>query len=242
MPDRRRHRGPHPHDPESFAPAAWPALRQAVADLAWLLGRGYAETAALKLVGDRYRFRKRQRIAVLRSTCTDEDMADRCTREVGVETATGKALAIDGYNALITVEAALAGGVLLLGRDGCLRDLASIHGSFRRVEETDPALGLLGEALAGWGIGPCTWYLDRPVSNSGRLAARMRRLAQDRDFSWDVELVTNPDRVLARAPGIVSTADSVVLDRCGAWFNLARRVVADRVHESRWIDLATPPG
>jgi uncharacterized protein YyaL (SSP411 family) len=55
MPDRRRHRGPHPKDPELFAPRHWPTLRRAVADLSWLLGRGYSEKAALKLVGDRYR-------------------------------------------------------------------------------------------------------------------------------------------------------------------------------------------
>ena len=33
-----------------------------------------------------------------------------------------------GRSHLEVVEAALAGGVLILGRDGCLRDLASLHG------------------------------------------------------------------------------------------------------------------
>ena len=45
MPDKRHHRGPHPADAELFAPAAVPRLRDAVADLSWLLGA--AATGAL---------------------------------------------------------------------------------------------------------------------------------------------------------------------------------------------------
>ena len=85
-----------------------------------------------------------------------------------------------GYNVLITLEVALSGGLLLRSRDGCLRDLASQHGHFKQVEETEPALLLLGEALGGWGVSDCTIYLDEPVSNSGRLAATMRRIADSR--------------------------------------------------------------
>src|SRR5688500_10446127 len=53
MPDHRSHRGPHPEDAGLFAPAVHPTLRSAVADLSWLLTRGYADPSALKLVGDR---------------------------------------------------------------------------------------------------------------------------------------------------------------------------------------------
>jgi hypothetical protein len=59
----------------------------------------------------------------------------------------GQPIELDGFNVLTTVEAALADGVLLLGRDGCLRDMASMHGSFRRVEETRPALECVGRVL-----------------------------------------------------------------------------------------------
>ena len=50
---------------------------------------------------------------------------------------------IDGYNVLTTIEAALAGAVIIAGRDGCYRDMASMHGSYRKVEETSPAIELI---------------------------------------------------------------------------------------------------
>lgn len=62
MPDRCKHRGPHPADRDLFAPPQHAALAQAVADLSWLLGRGYGEVAAIDLVGDRYGLRARQRL------------------------------------------------------------------------------------------------------------------------------------------------------------------------------------
>ena len=49
-------------------------------------------------------------------------------------------LAIDGYNVLTSIEAALAGGIILEARDGCFRDVASVHGTWRKVHETVPAI------------------------------------------------------------------------------------------------------
>ncbi len=48
MPDHRAHRGPHPDDAELFRADAIPRLRAAVADLSWLLGRGYADGSAFR--------------------------------------------------------------------------------------------------------------------------------------------------------------------------------------------------
>ena len=80
MPDSRTHRGPDPRDAEAFGAAAWPALREAVHELSWLLGRGYAIVSALKLVGDRWSLTERQRMAVRRAACSDEARARRLAR------------------------------------------------------------------------------------------------------------------------------------------------------------------
>mgnify|MGYP000899306840 FL=1 len=212
-----------------FAPSAWPALQAAVADLSWLLSRGYAEHSALKLVGDRLQLTARQRMAVMRSTCSDQARQCRDQTRVPTERLAGERLDIDGFNVLTTVEAALAGGVILAGRDGCYRDLASMHGSYRNVDETEPALSLIGEALNGFRPAQCCWYLDRPVSNSGRLRTRLQRLAAERGWPWQVELASDVDSVLSASPHIIATADSVILDRCRRWFNLAREVVSRRL-------------
>ena len=54
---------------------------------------------------------------------------------------------IDGFNVVASVESALGGGVLLLSRDGALRDMASVHGSYRLVEETHAALIAIAETI-----------------------------------------------------------------------------------------------
>jgi hypothetical protein len=217
-----------------FAESFRPVLCRATAELAWLLTRGYSAAAALKLVGDRYQLSARQRMAVGRAACSDADLARRKATQVPAEALCGGLLAVDGYNVLTTVEAALAGGAVLLARDGTYRDMASMHGSFRRVAETQPALELLGHTLTDLGVAQCRWYLDRPVSNSGRLKTLMREVAEAAGWHWTVELVPSPDPVLAQSTEPVATADHVILDRCARWFNLARETVSRHVPDA-WI-------
>ncbi len=145
-----------------------------MADLAWLLSRGYADPSALKLVGDRYRLVERQRVAVRRAACSDQARDARRSRRVEPASLRGQPLRIDGFNLILTLESALGGGVILGGRDGTYRDLASVHGTYRRVAETEPALRRAAAWLAEHEIGPCTWLLDAPVSNSGRVATLIR--------------------------------------------------------------------
>ncbi|NUQ64697.1 MAG: DUF434 domain-containing protein [Pirellulales bacterium] len=237
MPDRRIHRGPHPQDFELFAPAVLPRLREAACDLSWLLSRGYATASAVKLVGDRYDLTVRQRMAIGRSACSDADLVNRDARRIGPERLAGHALWIDGYNVLTTVEAALSGGVLLAARDLALRDMASMHGSYRKVTETRPALDLAARTLAEFEVDCCRWFLDRPVSNSGRLKALIEELVARGHWPWKVELVQNPDRVLIESGEVVASADSLILDHCRAWFNLGREIVQRRVPDAWIIEL-----
>ena len=77
MPDKRTHRGPHPEDAKLFAVANIPTLRKALADYSMLLTKGYAEKSALKLVGDHFSLTQRQRLALMRSACSDSQLAGR---------------------------------------------------------------------------------------------------------------------------------------------------------------------
>ena len=231
-------RGPHASDPELFGPEQLPRLRAAVADLSWLLGRGYAETSSVALVGDRYRLRKRQRIAVRRCACADDALTGRLKRRVEVSALHGRRVAVDGFNAIIILETALAGGVLLRGRDRVLRDLASVHGSYRRVAATANAIELVCNALAQARPGSVTWYLDRPVSNSGRLR-RWIEEAAPADLPWSVELPFDPDKELMNElEGVVVSADAIVLDGCGSWSDLVSLIVKQAVADAWVVDLA----
>lgn len=238
MPDRRKHRGPAPQDERLFAAEQVAALRSAVADLSWLLSRGYASPSSVKIVGDRYDLTARQRVAVSRAACSDAARAGRLARMRVAGDLAGRAVAVDGYNLLITLESALGGGVILGGRDRTYRDLASLHGHYRAIEETQPALELAGQMLAELGAAAVRWVLDSQVSNSGRLKKRMGQLAESQGWPWTVELARDADAEVAAAGLWVVTGDSVVLDRCGDWVNLARHIIDTRVPDAWVVDLS----
>jgi len=238
MPDKRIHRGPHPDDRKLFAPEAIIGLRAAIADYSLLLTKGYAEKSALKLVGDKFALTERQRLAVMRSACSDRQLESRNQRRIPIEELTGRDIAVDGYNVLITIEAAMSGGVIFRGRDGCLRDLASIHGTYRKVTETIPAVELIGHFLKEVRAGRVLWLLDRPVSNSGRLKTLIGELAQKNSWDWQIELALSPDTELKRTDLIVASSDSVVLDDCRKWTNLAAEIITQKLPSATIIDLS----
>jgi len=237
MPDKREHRGPHPADAELFAPATLPHLREALADFSLLLTKGYADKSALKLVGDRFSLTQRQRLAVMRSACSDQQQQSRLERRIELADLAGRKIAIDGYNLLITIEAAMSGGLVFRGRDGCFRDLASIHGTYRKVDETVPALMLIGAYLNDIGVSAALWLLDSPVSNSGRLKTLIGQIARENDWNWDIRLSLNPDAELRQTEQIVATTDSVILDACARWTNLAADIITRKLPFARIVGL-----
>jgi hypothetical protein len=203
-----------------------------------LLSRGYQTKSALKLVGDRHNLKERQRLAVSRAACPDEGRERRRASRVDEREVAGQGLIVDGFNLVILLEAALSGGVLVLSRDGCVRDLSSVHGSYRAVEETERAILLAGEVLAALAPESVLWLLDSPVSNSGRLAARVREVAAARGWPWEVRVEFNPDREIVKSDRVAVTSDSNVLDGVARWLNLGRMIV-ERYVEGAWVvDLA----
>jgi hypothetical protein len=184
----------------------------------------------------------------MRATAAPGVAAARRGRQVSRATVAGASVGVDGYNLLITMESALAGGVLIDGLDGALRDLAGVHGTYRRVDQTIPALGFIVEALHALKPARIDWYLDRPVSNSGRLKSLLADLVEERGgllvgaegvevpgttpTRWNIELVDSPDRMLADYAGVVITSDSAILDRCARWLNLAGLLVEQHAPEA----------
>jgi hypothetical protein len=233
-----KHRGLAPGDDSLFSVESTKKLSQATFDLSWLFSRGYAELASLKLVGDRFDLNARQRSAVSRCSCTDVAVARRKASQLTQEELSDKELHIDGFNIITTLEVALSGGVVLRARDGCIRDVAGIHGTYRKVEETTPAIHLIGEFLHQLKPSRCVWFLDSPVSNSGRLKSIIAEIAEQKNWSIDIQLVPDPDPVLIRSSGIVLSADSAILDQCAQWFNLNESLIPSKTPDAWLVDLS----
>lgn len=221
-----RNRGPQPNDVVHFSEKFYPALSSAVDDLSWLLTRGYGIDSALQLVGNNYRLNKRQRQAVGRVSASDDAIRLRKSRCHSLKRIAGRHVAIDGFNLLILLESAGGGSIVLQGRDGALRDLASVHGTYKHVKQTIPALLEVGKALQP--AASVTWYFDAPVSNSGRLKTMLRELDEEHGFNWTVELVNNPDRTLIDLPNdiFLISSDSWILDDGGPWVNLGAELLS----------------
>jgi hypothetical protein len=232
------HRGPAPEDERLFADDQIPLLRTATSEVCWLLDRGYASRSSVELVGNRHALTERQRIAVARCACSREDAQRRRQLCLDPSRLRGRELWLDGYNVITVLESALSGGVVLLGRDTCCRDIAGIHRRYRKVNETLPVLRMVGETAVTWGVTRCKWWLDKPVSNSGRLKKLILDFAKEAGWEMEVELSFSPDHVLAHTEHVIATADGIVLDRCHGWVNLARLLISQQIPRAHLLDLA----
>ncbi|MGR9044697.1 MAG: DUF434 domain-containing protein [Gammaproteobacteria bacterium] len=234
----QRHRGKRSDDETLFRGGRLLQVQRAVHELCWLLDRNYARHSAIKLVGDHHQLNKRQRLAVSRAACSLACRDARAAKCLAVETIRDQPLIIDGFNLVITVETALAGGLLLRCRDGCIRDLASVHGTYKQVHETCRALTRIGLALEKLGCQSVRWLFDAPVSNSGRLAESLRNLAESRQWNWRVELSADPDQTILASPWVAVTSDSAILDRVNRWTNLGAYLLANYLPEAWVLDFS----
>ncbi|WP_196887788.1 DUF434 domain-containing protein [Aureivirga sp. CE67] len=235
MPNTQKHRGANPKDAKLFAENNLPKLKKALIDLSYLVGRDYSPKASLKLIGDRYRFSDRQRQALSHSACGENQLKNRIKKHISKENLKGQNIVIDGYNQLITLEAALSKAPIFIGIDGCCRDIASVHSTYRKVEETITALELFGQELKDLGLKKILWVFDKPVSNSGNLKQFIEEISEKNGWNWEVILEYNPDKYVAEKEDWVAVStDSWVLERAEKWFNLNGYIIEKHI-ENPWI-------
>jgi hypothetical protein len=221
---RQVRRGYSPEDERDFAGPALLTLKRAAQDMVLLLNRGYPSGSAATFVGDHYRLSQRQRVALKRAVSSKDDIAGRVARQKNAKTLAGGTVNIDGFNAIIMLEVALSGSPALRCMDGTFRDLAGLRGTYRLIDKTDIAVRMIVSALKKFQIKRAVFWLDAPVSNSGRLKARIAGIAGEEGFDVGIEVVNNVDKTLYRLPNVVSS-DSVILDRCLSWLNLNEHMI-----------------
>ncbi len=225
--DRRKivKRGYVPSDQKEFTGIQLEHLKEAAKDTRYLLERGYAVKNATTFVGNHYMFSERQRLALARSVSCKEDVEKRIEKLI-VKEAKGMTVYIDGFNTIISLEVALSGSLLFHCSDGTIRDLAGLRGTYRIIDKTEQAVHLILNRLQELEIGEAIFYLDAPVSNSGRLKALILQIADEYDFDVSVEVINDVDRVLEKLPGVISS-DAIILNKCKSWINLVPAIVSE---------------
>lgn len=234
----QRHRGVHLNDRALFSGEQLLRLRDAVYEFCWLLDRGYTRHSVIQLVGDHHQLVKRQRLAISRAACSNTSRALRQTTCLRIEQIKDRQLVIDGFNLIISVETAMAGGLLLRCCDDCIRDIAGIHGTYRLVHETRQAIELIGNVLETFSPASVLWLFDKPVSNSGRLAEMVRDIAKVHHWNWQAELIGNPDQAIRNSCKVAVTSDSAILDGGVLWLNLGAYLITNHFQESWLIDFS----
>ena len=212
-------RGYVPEDERNFSPEAIHTMQTASRHVRYLINEGYDLKQASTFVGNHFRLSERQRLAIVRSLATDEQLAGRKARQVSIPELDGKEVWIDGFNTIITLEVMLSNGILFECMDGTIRDLAALRGTYRLIPETKEAV-LMMQTLQEARISKATILLDEPVSNSGRLKLVIAEIGEEFAFALDIQILRDVDRSLY-GKGNVITTDSVIMDHCIGWVNLA---------------------
>ncbi|SEN93224.1 hypothetical protein SAMN05444671_2476 [Flavobacterium sp. CF108] len=208
-------------------------LKEAVADMRYFLSRGYGEKATLALVGNRYRLNSRQQQVVRGMSASQNQIEDRKSKEIEIQNLAGKEIIIDGFNALILLESILSNAYVFKGLDGFIRDLSSVYGTYKKVKQTSQAIEIIADFFVKQQIKKAYWLFDKPVSNSGKLKQIIEEIASINNYNWTVELVNNPDKIIAERNLIAITSDAWILDNCSANFNLIKHILEDlNVHET----------
>ena len=232
-----RNRGKHPSDDKLFAAKWHLTFKEAIDDYSFLKSRGYGMNSVLEIVGNRYRLNKRQQNAILRIGASEQEIQLRKSKELLPKDLKNKTVSIDGFNLLILLESALSGAYIFRGRDGTYRDISSVHGSYKRVQKTETAILLVGNILKKMEVASVEWYLDAPISNSGRLKTMLLEISKNQLFNWSVELVNNPDKVLAENCKIVVSSDGWVIDHAVNWFNIGGHLIQNELENLNILEL-----
>lgn len=236
MSPKTTRRGWDPSDALGFSSASMPILTRALEDVVWLLDRDYNLKPVLELVGGHYQLTARQRAALQRAAATQVQCLQRKSKQLPMVPEPPISLNIDGFNLIILLEVALSGSPLILGRDGVLRDLAGLRGTYCLLDKTTQALELVGRALNEVRPPQTVFFLDAPVSNSGRLRQKLLETSLAWSTPVEVHLVKDADKALAGLNGVVS-GDSEVLEACVSWVNLGRWMVEKWIPEAWIVDL-----
>lgn len=218
-------RGYVPSDVKEFGSQSIETLRRAGQDLQYLLNQGYQIKGASTFVGNHYLLSERQRLGLVRAISSEESIRNRKNKEIE-NIPHGSTVNIDGFNTIITLEVALSDSLLLKCMDGTIRDLAALRGTYRLIDKTETAIMLIGNMLEKNKVGKAVFYLDAPVSNSGRLKQRIVELLNPFAFEVQVEVIHNVDSVLEKLDHVI-TSDAIILDKCVSWINLNAPIIEE---------------
>ncbi|MCR3884324.1 DUF434 domain-containing protein [Methanotrichaceae archaeon M04Ac] len=187
-------------------------MRRAAEEVRYLLDRGYPSGPAVRFVSDHRRLPREDRFVLTRVAVPSAVARSRRKKRTPINELSGRTVAVDGYNVLITVESLLAGAPVYLCDDGFLRDVRGIFRRYHLSDITDQALSEIFSLLKESGVGGAMVLLDQQISRSGELASEIRERMAELGVLGSAKTAPDVDRRLKRAKSPVATGDGTIID------------------------------
>ena len=231
MANKCTRRGYDESDERLFRGIQYEHLCKAAKEFGYLLDQGYPVKPTSTFIGNHYMFSERQRLALVRSVASKNDV--QCRR---YKMHTGRYLEvnIDGFNTIITLEVALSGSPIFLCTDSTIRDLAGLRGTYRIIDKTQVAINAMFDWLMEHEVQIANIYLDAPVSNSGRLKTLIFELTEKLPIQVNIYVINNVDQTLSKLDYVISS-DSMILNQCKGWINMNREIIMQLDSNSKWM-------
>jgi len=204
-----------------------PQFISAANDYLYLLEKKYPQKAVIKLIGDRYSLSGVERTMVYRGLTSSENKTYRSAVLLHEQDIKAKTLHIDAYNVLITIGSYLNGSLVFVANDNYLRDASEVHGKVFRKSLYERGIQLLIEYLIARQVYSVQFYFDKPVSQSGVLASKLKNSLHSSGLRGSAQTVNSPDYILKNLDnGIVCSSDSTIIDMSKRkLFDLARQAL-----------------
>lgn len=200
-------------------------LKEAIIDLRFLLGRGYNREGSVDFVGDKYQLNKKDRLILYRAVYDSKTANEHAKKRFSAKAISGKRVAVDGYNVILTVESMLKNERLILCDDDFVRDVSAVHGKHKPTETTEKALGIFINFLKGFNPHEVIFFYDSQVSLSGEMASLTRRMLNESRLNGDAKAVKRADMEALNYGEVVSSSDAVIIEKSEKIVDLAGELI-----------------
>ncbi len=199
-------------------------MGRAVADIRYLLDRGYPQTGAVSFVCNHYRLDEEARHLLYRVMIPRAISEKRRAKFMRCDEIKGSSLIIDGYNILIGAESILEKRAHLC-EDMVIRDVKGAFRNYNTSEVTDKAIEVILRFLKEMAPSHVCFLLDAQISKSGMLAMRIRERIKEAGINGDARTSKHVDYDLKNSKYIVATSDGVIIDEAPKVVNFLACVV-----------------
>lgn len=207
-------------------------FQAAARDYLYLIDSNYPRSTLIKLIGDHYQLSGIERSMLYRGICSTIETCKRKAKLIRDMKTDYHIISIDACNVLITLGSYLNGNTVFISSDHFLRDASEIHGKVFRTSLIERSLNLVIDFLHLFGPIETRFYLDSPISFSGKLCNKINLMLAAHHMHGNAETHPSPDHLLKNIQeGILATSDSAIIDATTLPVtDLARQVLEFHYH------------